>query len=152
VKALLRATAIVAPLLLALAAKSSGELETVCVTITTPALTRAYPAHAGEMLRIGFNHSIYGSRIEETFQIAGRRFEPVVIHYSEPRLVDFYGYESATRAADWWVVRPARRSLESLTLAASRDAYLYIAFGPHTLSLTDGVARIEPSSCSLPHD
>jgi hypothetical protein len=131
-------------------ARAGAGSETLCVTVNTAAATRHYPAIAGDLLQIAFTHSIYGSRVEERFRITSTTFETVDARYSEPRLVDFYGFESASRDGAWWVAHPDRRAFQSLVLHASRDSHIRINFGEHALSLNDGAARVSLSSCSRP--
>jgi hypothetical protein len=141
------ATAAAALILAAPFGASRGD-EAACVRIATAAATREFPAAAGDLLQIAFAHSIYGSRVEETFRITGGGFNAVDVRYSEPRLVEFYGYESAMRAGDWWVVRPANRVFNDLAVRASRDARLSINFGRHTIAVNDGAGRIALVPCS----
>jgi hypothetical protein len=119
--------------------------------MTTPATAQAYPAAAGDLFRIGFTHSIYGSSVEETFRIVPGGFATVDVRYAEPRLVAFYGYESATRVGDWWVAHPPKRVFPSFVLEASPDAHLYISFGRYTILVKDGPARVASAPCSRPH-
>ena len=79
-----------------------------------------YPVAAGDLLKIAFTHSIYGSQVEERFQINAASFASVDVRYSEPRLVEFYGFESATRAGDWWVTRPAHRTCKRSSCERAR--------------------------------
>ena len=122
--------------------------EELCVTVESAAQTPTYAVADGDILEIAFTHSIYGSQVEERFQFNGASFESLDVRYSEPRLVDFYGYESATRAGDWWVVRPAARHHRTLILRASQDSPIRVRFRNHTFLLKDGVARISVGVCS----
>lgn len=139
-----RLTAVV---LLALSGTQAGA-EELCVTVESAARTPAYAVADGDLLEIAFTHSIYGSRVEERFQFNGASFESVEVRYSERRLVDFYGYESATRAGDRWVVRPAARQFKTVILRASQDSPIRVRFRNHTFFLKDGDARISVGICS----
>ena len=135
-------------MLLALTGPLSAD--TLCVTLHTALETPSYPVATGELLGIAFTHSIYGSQVEERFQINEASFESIDVRYSEARLVEFYGYESATRDGRWWVTRPARRKLQTLALRASQDSIVRISVGKHTVSLADGSARVALGRCSRP--
>ena len=145
---LLRIIGPAALLLVAAPARADAGAETLCVRVSTPAAAKTYPVAAGDLLQIAFTHSIYGSRVEERFQINSTSFETVDVRYSEPRLLDFYGFESATRDGEWWVAHPARRAFPALALRASRDADLRISFGDHAVSLKDAAARVSLVPCS----
>jgi hypothetical protein len=140
----------VAGLLLVLA--RTGAAERLCLAIHTAAETSHYPVAAGDLLKIAFTHSIYGSHIEERYQIKSANFESVDVRYSEPRLVEFYGYESATRIGDWWVARPASHELPTIALRASSDSYIRITFRNYTFSLVDSAARFSMGLCPSPTD
>jgi NMT1-like family len=60
-------------------------------------------------LRLSFNHLMYGSAVEEIFQVQGDGFHLIQLRYSERRLVDFYGYESAQFVGGAWIVTPQQR-------------------------------------------
>ncbi|HEX2227920.1 MAG TPA: hypothetical protein VHM64_12330, partial [Candidatus Binatia bacterium] len=122
--------------------------EEFCVTVESAAQTPTYAVADGDLLEIAFTHSIYGSQVEERFEINRASFESIDVRYSEPRLVDFYGYESATRAGDWWVVRPATRHHRILIVRASQDSPIRVRFRNHTFLLKDAAARISLGVCS----
>jgi len=126
----------------------AGSVGALCIDVSTAVTARSYRVTAGEILTIAFTHSIYGSRVEERFQIKPASFETVDVRYSEPRLLEFYGFESATRDCEWWVAHPARRAFAALALRASRDADLRISFGDHAVSLKDDAARVSLVPCS----
>jgi hypothetical protein len=150
---LLRIVGAAALLLVAPLAPARGAAETLCVRVSTPAIAEDYPVAAGDLIQIAFMHSIYGSRIEERFQINSTGFEAVDVRYSEARLLDFYGFESATRDGAWWVAHPPRRAFQTLALRASRDSYIRVSFANHAFSVNDGAARVSLVSCSRPtHD
>jgi hypothetical protein len=124
--------------------------EELCVTLESSAQTQSFPAAAGDLLTIAFTHSIYGSRVEERFQVNGGSLESVDVRYSELRLVEFYGFESAARAGDWWVARPAKRHYPSLALRASQDSPVRISFRKHSFLLSNGAARVSLGRCPHP--
>jgi len=137
-------------ILLLTQAGASENAEPLCVILESAAERQSYRARAGDLLRVAFNHSIYGSRVEERFQIKDDSFESVDVRYAERRLVEFYGFESALRIGDSWVARPARRHYEALTLRASQDSRIAISFRDHVFSFSDGVARLSLGRCQHP--
>lgn len=78
-------------------------------------------------LRLSFNHSLYGSAVDEVFQIQSDGFHLIQLRYSERRLVDFYGHESAKFVRGAWIVTPQQRIFPALDLRASPDASMRIA-------------------------
>lgn len=134
-------------LLLAALARAGGDGETLCLTVDIAQKAAHYPVARGELLHIAFTHSIYGSRVEERFLFKSRSFETIDVRYSEPRLVEFYGFESASRQGDWWVARTAGREFPTLALRASRDSIILISFRHHTISLNDAAAHLSLSRC-----
>jgi hypothetical protein len=60
-------------------------------------------------LRLSFSHSMYGSPVEEIFQVHGDGFHLILLRYSERREVDFYGYGSAKFVGGAWIVTPKQR-------------------------------------------
>ena len=139
-------------LLLALALASAAAAQRVCLTLDTEQQRVAYPIVVGDALHISFRHSIYGSEVEEQFQVAPGGFRANKLRYAELRLVEFYGHESATNEDGWWIVHNPGREFPTLDLHASRDASLRIAFLDQTISLRsdtaiDGRARLSVSAC-----
>lgn len=78
-------------------------------------------------LRLSFNHSLYGSAVEEIFQVQADGFRLIQLRYSESRLVDFYGHESAQFTRGSWIVTPQPRMFPALDLRASQDASITTA-------------------------
>jgi hypothetical protein len=141
-----------AGLLLLVLGGAQGNAEALCVTVHTAPERSSYPVVTGDLLRVAFTHSIYGSHVEERFQVNAESFEPVDVRYSERRLVEFYGYESATRDGDWWVASPAKRQYQTLALRASQDSAIRISFHNRTFSFSDGAAHVSLGPCSRPID
>ena len=139
-------------LLLALAPGSPAAAQRVCLTLDTEQQRATYPIVVGDTLHLSFRHSIYGSEVEEQFQIAPGGFRANKLRYAELRLVEFYGHESATNEDGWWIVHNPGREFPTLDLHASRDSSLRIAFLDQTISLrnnaaTDGRLRLSVSVC-----
>ena len=139
-------------LLLALAQGSAAAAQKVCLTLDTEQQRAIYPMLVGNALYISFRHSIYGSQVEEQFQVAPAGFRTNKVRYSELRLVEFYGHESATNEDGWWIVRNPGREFPTLDLRTSRESSLHITFLDQTISLwsdtaIDGRARLSVSAC-----
>jgi hypothetical protein len=99
-------------LLLAIASGSPAAAQRVCLTLDTEQQRATYPIVVGDALYLSFRHSIYGSEVEEQFQVAPGGFRANKLRYAELRLVEFYGYESATNEDGWWVVHNPAASFE----------------------------------------
>jgi hypothetical protein len=139
-------------LLLAFASGGPATAQRVCLTLDTEQQTVTYPIIVGDALHLSFQHSIYGSEVEEQFQIAPGGFRANKLRYAELRLVDFYGHESATNEDGWWVVRNPGREFLTLDLRASHEASLRITFLDQTISLQndtalDGRLRLSVNAC-----
>ena len=140
-------------LLLAIDPGSVAVAERVCLTLDTEQQRVTYPIVVGDSLHLSFHHSIYGSEVEEHFQIAPRGFRTNKLRYAELRLVEFYGHESATNEDGWWIVHNSGREFPTLDLRVSRDSSLRITFLDRTISFRrdramDGRARLSVSACS----
>jgi hypothetical protein len=139
-------------LLLALAPGSAAAAQRVCLTLDTEQQRATYPIVVGDSLYLSFRHSIYGSEVEEQFQVAPGGFRANKLRYAELRLVEFYGHESATNEDGWWIVHNQGREFPTLDLRASREASLRITFPDQTISLQsdtalDGRLRLSVSAC-----
>ena len=145
-------TAAALGLLLALALGSAAAAQKVCLTLDTEQQTGTYPMFVGDALYISFRHSIYGSEVEEQFQVAPDGFRANKLRYAELRLVEFYGHESAINEDGWWIVHNPGREFPTLDLRASRESSLRITFLDQTIALgndtaIDGRARLAVSGC-----
>ena len=139
-------------LLLALSLGSPAGAQRVCLTLDTEQKTVIYPIVVGDVLYLSFRHSIYGSEVEEQFHVAPGGFRANKLRYAELRLVEFYGYESATNEDGWWVVHNPGREFPSIDLRVSREASIRITFLDQTISLQndtaiDGRVRLSVSAC-----
>ena len=139
-------------LLLALATSSAAAAQRVCLTLDTGQQRATYPILVGDILQLSFRHSIYGSEVEEQFQIAPGGFRANKLRYAEMRLVEFYGHESATKEDGWWIVRNQGREFPTLDLRVSRESSLRITFLDQTISLqsdkaVDARMRLSVSAC-----
>lgn len=107
----------------------------------------------GDEVRLRFQHSLWGSPVEEDFRIAGEGLELVRLRYGERRLVEFYGHEAARRDGDWWVVEGDRRHFRALTLRANRESRMQLFVGAEkiplwTLSASGGPIRLTVIACA----
>ena len=139
-------------LLLALALGSPAAAQRVCLTVDMEQRRVTHPIAVGDALRLSFRHSIYGSQVEEQFQVAPGGFRANKLRYAEQRLVEFYGHESATYEDGWWIVHNPGREFPSLDLRVSRESSFRITFLDQTISLRndtaiDGRARLSVSTC-----
>ena len=139
-------------LLLALAQGSPAAAQRVCLTLDTEQQRVNYPIVVGDALHLSFRHSIYGSQVEEQFQVAPGGFRANKLRYAEQRLVEVYGHESATNEDGWWIVHNPGREFPSLDLRVSRESSFRITFLDQTISLRndtaiDGRARLSVSTC-----
>jgi hypothetical protein len=139
-------------LLLAFALGSPALAQSVCLTLHTEEQVVTYSIVAGDALHLSFRHSIYGSQVEERFQVVPGGFRANKLRYAELRLVEFYGHESATNEDGWWIVHNPGREFPTLDLRASREASIHVTFLGQTISLrndaaTDGWLRLLVSAC-----
>ena len=145
-------TAAALGLLLALALGSPAAAQSVCLTLDTEQQRATYPIVVGDAFHLSFRHSIYGSQVEEQFQVAPGGFRTNKLRYAELRLVEFYGHESATNEDGWWIVHNPGHEFRTLDLRASRASSIRITFLDQTISLRndtamDGRARLSVSAC-----
>ena len=130
-----------------------------CVRLSdSSGISREVAINLGDTLRLKFRHSIYGSQVEEIFALRPGGFELTQLRYSEARLVDFYGYESAAKQNGLWVVTPAPTLIPALNVNLSSDAAMAVHIdrqsnsNPLTIQPT-GALRLTVASCqSSVHD
>jgi hypothetical protein len=149
----IKAVAVALGLLLVLALESATAAQRVCLNLDMEQQRVIYPLVVGDALHISFRHSIYGSEVEEQFQVVPGGFRANKLRYAEMRLVEFYGHESATNDDGWWVVHNPGREFPTLDLRASREAALRITFLDQTISVRsdtaiDGRARLSVNDCT----
>jgi hypothetical protein len=139
-------------LLLALALGSPAAAQRVCLTLDKEQQRATYPIVIGDALHLSFRHSIYGSLVEEQFQVTPGGFRANKLRYAELRLVEFYGHESATNEDGWWIVHNPGREFTRLDLRVSRETSIRITFSDQTISLQndtalDGRLRLSVNAC-----
>lgn len=139
--------AVVAAALLPLRARAAS----LCIAVEkNGSFWRQIRTSPGSEVRLLFQHSIYGSRVEEIFRLRPNGFQLSELRYAEHRLVDFYGHERARFENSMWVVKPQPALVPSLNLQTSSGAWL--AFDhettPSRLTVpTDGPLRLTVSAC-----
>jgi len=136
----------------ALALGSPAAAQRICLTLDTEQQRFTYPIVVGDALHLSFRHSIYGSEVEEQFQIAPGGFRANKLRYAELRLGEFYGHESATNEDGWWIVHNPGREFPTLDLRVSREAPIRITFTDQKISfgndkVIDGRVRLSVSAC-----
>jgi hypothetical protein len=139
-------------LLLALGLGSPAAAQRVCLALETEQQMAVHPIAVGDALHLSFRHSIYGSAVEEQFQIARDGFRANRLRYAERRLVEFYGHESATNEHGWWVVHNPGREFPTLDLRVSRESSIRVTFSNRTISLQkdnalEGRLRLSVNAC-----
>jgi hypothetical protein len=125
---------------------------TVCLNVQTAGTTAHHPIAVGEKLSLAFPHSIYGSQVEEHFRVTGEGLQLLELRYDDPRLVEFYGHESAANEEGRLVVRKRGPVLTILDLHVSPDSRIAVTFGAEKLTVThnppsNGRARLALSAC-----
>ena len=96
-------------------------------------------------MHVSFNHSLYGSRVEEVFHLLPLGFQLAELRYGERRLVEFYGHESARYENRLWIVKPTPALFPSLNLRASADASMSLLFDERP----DPVALVVPADSAV---
>jgi hypothetical protein len=139
-------------LLLAVGPGGAAAAQRVCLTLDTEQQRATYPVVVGDAVYLSFRHSIYGSQVEEQFQIAPDGLRVDKLRYSELRLVEFYGHESATNENGWWIVQYQGREFPSLDLRASPESSIRITLLDQTIFLRsdsagEARARLSVSAC-----
>ncbi|HXG51550.1 MAG TPA: hypothetical protein VNN77_09125 [candidate division Zixibacteria bacterium] len=123
----------------------------VCVLVKSREGADGYRVAPGGRLRLRFTNSVYGSRVEETFAVDPRGLRLLSARYSEARLAEFYGYETARPVDGWWAVEPPPRRLSVLDLRATADDLIDLALDGRTIPLNgarpaDGI-RLAVGEC-----
>jgi hypothetical protein len=144
-------------ILLALLTVGSTRGESLCLRVIANDGPAAHFAIAlGDKLVVRFNHSLYGSTVEEEFRLAATGFRSSQLRYGEPRLVEFYGHDSSRQENGLWIVDPPGVDIQSLDVHASSDAAIQISLGDRVLLRGDSTthlrARLFVSACPVEKD
>ena len=131
---------------------TAAAAQPICLNVQTKSGSAHYAIAAGDELYLTFPHSIYGSQVEEHFRATSEGFQLTELRYAEPRLIEFYGHESAVKEDGWWVVRRRGPLLAILDLRVSPGSWIGVIFGTEKLtvnhdSASDGRARLALSAC-----
>lgn len=97
------------------------------------------PAVPGEIVRLGFRHSVYGSAVEEEFRLEAGGLRLVRLRYGEARLAEFYGHERARRDGDWWIVDADPCLHASITVRVTRDGAMRLTTRGTAIDLSECV-------------
>lgn len=129
---------LIAALALTVTLHLPASAQTICLRAETARrIVATLPTAFGEELSVGFRHSIYGSQVEERFQVIRYGLKPVSSRYAEQRLVEFYGHEAARYEAGWWVVRAEDLEIPTLHLRVSPESSMHLSLGYRTILLTE---------------
>lgn len=103
----------------------------------------------GEAVRVGFRHSVYGSSVEEHFEVAEGGLRLVRLRYGEARLAEFYGHEHVVPADGHWIVDVPATLHATLPLRVSRDSAMRVATPSRVVPLTDWVGNRQSALVTL---
>jgi hypothetical protein len=131
---------------------TAAAAQPVCLNVQTKRGSAHHPIAAGDELYLTFPHSIYGSQVEEHFRATSEGFQLTELRYAEPRLIEFYGHESAVKEDGWWVVPRRGPLLAILDLRVSPGSWIGVIFATEKLtvkhdSASEGRARLVLGSC-----
>jgi hypothetical protein len=113
--------------------------ERLDIVLATDGRRRAVPAVAGEVARLRFQHSVYGSAVEEEFVVGSDGLRLVRLRYGEERLAEFYGHEDARHDGAWWVVDAAPRLHASITVRVSAGSGMRLVTPSTAIDLMEWV-------------
>jgi hypothetical protein len=113
--------------------------ERLGIVLATDRHRRAVPAVAGEVARLAFQHSVYGSAVEEEFVVESDGLRLVRVRYGEARLAEFYGHEHARRDGAWWVVDAVPRLHASISVRVSAGSGMRLVTPSTAIDLTEWV-------------
>jgi hypothetical protein len=94
------------------------------------------PIEAEDEVCLRFQHSIYGSMVEETFAACAGGLETRLLRYEEARLAEYYGHEHAVQRGEWWIVEPGRRSMASISLRVTPQSGMRLSVADVAFDLT----------------
>ena len=95
------------------------------------------PVIAEREVLLRFNHSIYGSVVEEAFAVCAGGFATRQLRYEELRLAEYYGHEHAVRRGEWWVIEVDRRILPEIVLRVTPQSQMQLSVGAVAMDLTE---------------
>jgi hypothetical protein len=135
---------------------TAAAAQPVCLNVQTADASAHHPIAVDDELYLAFPHSLYGSKVEEYFRVTAQGLQLLELRYADPRLVEFYGHESAANEDGWWVVRKLGPVLNILDLHVSPGSWIGVIFGTEKLMVkhdapSDGRARLALSECPRSH-
>ena len=142
-------------LLMAAISLAPANAESICLHLQAGDRSFLYPVNLATGFRISFLHSIYGTAVQEQFQIASTGFQTEELRYAELRLAEFYGHEAPKFEQGWWTVNNSGTELRQIDLRVSKESAVEISFGEHRISLSENQrmgdhARLSITSCGDP--
>lgn len=123
--------------------------EPVRLTIDDDRRTLTIPAHAGEAVRLGFRHSVYGSAVEEEFVVTPEGLRLVRLRYGELRLAEFYGHEHARREGDAWIVDGLDTLHPSIVVRVSPDSAMRLTTAGAAVDLVEWAGGHQPARVTI---
>ena len=135
-----------------------GGAGSLCLYLETAGrIVAAIPAAPGSDLRLSFLHSLYGTTVEEVFNVRGDGLQMARLLYAEPRLVEFYGREGARYENGSWVVTPEQRSFAALHLRVSPESSMQLSLDSRPIPLSElvepgGAVSVAVESCAGGND
>lgn len=135
-----------------------GGAGSLCLYLETAGrIVATIPAVPGSELRLSFRHSLYGTTVEEIFDVRRDGLQTTRLLYAEPRLAEFYGREGARYEDGSWVVIPEHRSLAALHLRVSPDSLMQLSLDSRPIPLSKlvepgGAVSIAVASCTGGND
>lgn len=134
-----------------------GHMATLCLNVKAgDRQVASLPVTLGSKLSLRFVNSVYGSSVEEIFRLTDEGLQSSRVLYAEARLVEFYGYETASYENGFWVVTPVSRRFNPLHLRVSSDSAVEIALDGGVIPLPEAAAagasaRLSVASCEANH-
>jgi hypothetical protein len=135
-----------------------GGAGSLCLYLETAGrIVATIPAAPASELRLSFRHSLYGTTVEEIFDVRGDGLQTVRLVYAEPRLAEFYGREGARYEDGSWVATPERRTFAALHLRVSPDSSMQLYLDSRPVPLRELVepgaaVRVAATSCAGGND
>lgn len=130
----------------------------LCLRVETETrIVATIPAAPGSELRLSFRHSIYGTTVQEFFDVGKDGFQIARLIYAEPRLAEFYGYEGGRYEDGSWVVAPERRTYPAIHFRTSHDSLMQLSLDSRPIPLgepieRDGAISVAPATCAVQND
>jgi hypothetical protein len=147
--------ALVSWLLIAAISVAPVNAKGTCLHLQAGDRSFLYPVNLATGFSISFLHSIYGTAVQEQFQITSTGFQTEKLRYAELRLAEFYGHEAPKLEQGWWTVNNSGMELRQLDLRLSKESAVEISFGEQRIWLAENQrmgdhARLSITTCGDP--